>query len=86
MINLVFKVLYFIFIFPLFQENQTFSWTWGGFQGARGSSTGAEWYVENIFEELDVANEWYFDETNKNLYLMSNSSGLPDEVSSSLLT
>ena len=66
---------------PCEQETKTLSWTWGGFQGARGSSKGAEWYVENIFEELDVANEWFFDESTKVLYFMPNASGLPEEVS-----
>ena len=63
------------------QENHILSWTWGGFQGARGATQGAEWYVENIFEELDVANEWFFDESTKVLYFMPNTSGLPEEVS-----
>ena len=33
----------------------------GGFQGAEGHDTGAEWFVENVFEELDAPNEFYFD-------------------------
>ena len=48
------------------------SWSWGGFQEARGASNGGEWYVENIFEELDVANEWFYDEEEKVLYFFPN--------------
>jgi len=29
----------------------------GGFQGAEGHSTGAEWFIENLEEELDAPNE-----------------------------
>ena len=47
-------------------------WTWGGFQEARGSNAGKEWYVENIFEELDSANEWFYDEDAKTLYFSPN--------------
>ena len=61
-------------------------WTWGGFQEARGSSAGKEWYVENIFEELDSANEWFYDEDTKTLYFSPNmtthngKSVLPEKV------
>eukprot|EP00111_Clytia_hemisphaerica_P003098 TCONS_00008789-protein len=72
------------------EESRTFTWTWGGFQGGRGSKSGGEWYVENIFEELDVANEWYFNESQKILYLMPNSSegsnGLPEEIQIPMVT
>ena len=40
----------------------------GGFQGARGNNVGAEWYVENVFEELDNPNEYFFDEEAQKLY------------------
>eukprot|EP01063_Lacrimia_lanifica_P034369 TRINITY_DN6337_c0_g3_i1.p1 TRINITY_DN6337_c0_g3~~TRINITY_DN6337_c0_g3_i1.p1 ORF type:complete len:833 (+),score=239.87 TRINITY_DN6337_c0_g3_i1:54-2552(+) len=53
-------------------EEQKFSWTKGGFQGARGSKKGAEWYIENLFEELDDANEFYFDNATKDLYYVLN--------------
>lgn len=45
---------------------------YGGYQEARGCLTGAEWYVENIFEELDAPGEWFYDETEKKLYLYPN--------------
>ena len=54
----------------------------GGFQGARGSygnsgmpaGTGRmadSFFVENIFEELDADNEFFFDETTNSLYYFS---------------
>lgn len=45
---------------------------YGGYQEARGCLTGAEWYVENIFEELDAPGEWFYDETEMKLYLYPN--------------
>ena len=30
-----------------------FSFGKGGYQGARGNNNGGDWFVENIFEELD---------------------------------
>ena len=38
-------------------EEEFFSWTKGGFQGARGENTGGEWFIENVFEELDYPME-----------------------------
>ena len=49
-------------------------WHIGGFQGARGSDKGAEWFVENVFEELDAENEFYFDKDTSELYLYYNAS------------
>ncbi|XP_047122603.1 uncharacterized protein LOC101236102 isoform X1 [Hydra vulgaris] len=54
------------------QGSQTLKWSWGGFQEARGDSNGREWYIENIFEELDVANEWFYDKEEKILYYFPN--------------
>ena len=47
---------------------------YGGFQEARGCKSGAEWYVENIFEELDSPGEWYYNETEEKLYFYPNGS------------
>ena len=58
-------------------STQEITWTLGGFQEARGCATGAEWYVENIFEELDSPNEWYFDDLDNKLYFYPNDS-VPD--------
>ena len=60
-------------------DNQTLTWSYGGFQEARGCDAGVEWYVENIFEELDSPGEWFFDYDTHKLYLYPNST-LPAEV------
>lgn len=44
----------------------------GGFQEARGCASGREWFVENIFEELDAPNEYFYNETEQVLYLYPN--------------
>ena len=51
---------------------------YGGWQEDRGCITGAEWYVENIFEELDAPGEWFYNETEQKLYLYPNGT-LPKE-------
>eukprot|EP01048_Picozoa_sp_COSAG05_P020069 COSAG05_NODE_3319_length_2151_cov_1.550682_3_plen_137_part_00 len=60
-------------------EHQTVSnkstqlgWHIGGFQGARGSNQGAEWFIENVMEELDAQNEFFYDESSSTLYLYYN--------------
>ena len=55
-------------------QNGTFTFSKGGFQGARGSNNGAEFYIENVMEELDSPNEWFFDEQSKILYFWYNAS------------
>ena len=60
-------------------DTQTLSWSYGGFQEARGCDNGMEWYVENIFEELDSPGEWFLDYNTHKLYLYPNST-LPTEV------
>jgi hypothetical protein len=52
--------------------------TAGGFQGARGSDKGAEWFVENFKEELDYPNEFFYDKVAKKLFYVTNSTGTPD--------
>ena len=63
------------------KEKHTFSWTKGGFQGGRGwqlnGKTGAidptpPFYIVNVFEELDIPNEFYFDAASKKLYIFWN--------------
>jgi hypothetical protein len=44
----------------------------GGFQEARSSRSGGEFYVANIFEELDSPNEWFLDKDSRTLYFMPN--------------
>ena len=58
-------------------EERTLTFKDGGFQEARGCASGAEWYVENIMEELDAPNEWYYNETTMMLFYFPNGS-LPE--------
>ena len=44
-------------------KNQTILFGSGGYQKARGCGNGAEWYIENIMEELNAPNEWFYDDT-----------------------
>jgi hypothetical protein len=61
---------------------------YGGYQGGRnwwGSDMGqpdnllqsGPWYVDNVFAELDVATEYYFNASTKQLFLFFNESGAP---------
>ncbi|KAK8812318.1 hypothetical protein WA158_007552 [Blastocystis sp. Blastoise] len=47
-------------------------WSKGGFQEARGGSTGQEFFIENVFEELDAPTEWFYDKVTKQLYFYPN--------------
>ena len=58
-------------------ESNQINFGGGGWQEGRGSSSGAEWYVDNIFEELDAPNEWFLDRINRTLYFMPNISSPP---------
>ena len=55
----------------------TFTFSKGGFQGARGNNNGDNFYIENVFEELDSPNEYFFDEKTKMLYFYYNGTGMP---------
>ena len=55
-------------------KHQTIKFKSGGYQEARGCASGADWYVENIIEELDAPNEWFYNETNKILFYFPNGS------------
>ena len=59
--------------------NVTFSS--GGTQEARGFTTGAGYYVENILEELDAPGEWFFDAATQKLYMCVNGSAPPQGLS-----
>ena len=47
--------------------------TAGGNQGGEGSDSAGEWFIENVLEELDAPNEFFFDADEKKLYLYHNS-------------
>ena len=55
------------------EANNTITWSYGGFQEAKGHAVGQEWFIDNIFEELDAPGEWFYDETEQKLYLFPNS-------------
>ena len=59
------------------KHSNTITWSHGGFQEARGCGNGAEWFVENIFEELDAPGEWFYDEMEQKLYLFPNGTDTP---------
>lgn len=63
----------------------TLTFSAGGWQEARGSSSGAEYYVENVLQEIDAALEWYVDTDTATLYLNFNSTGAPDPSTFTLL-
>ena len=52
---------------------------WSSLQEARGARYGAEWYVDNIFEELDSPGEWFYDDKTMMLYFARNGTSLPEE-------
>ena len=59
-------------------EGKTLSWTKGGFQGAEGADVGGNWYIENVIEELDAPNEYFYDKDRGQLYYFYNASnGVP---------
>ena len=50
----------------------------GGFQGARGSDNGGDFFIENIREELDSPAEFFFDKATGELFYFHNASaGVP---------
>ena len=49
----------------------------GGNQGARGENSGGDFFVENVFEELDSPGEFFYDTRAHKLYLYHNGTGAP---------
>eukprot|EP01061_Rhynchopus_euleeides_P019318 TRINITY_DN3171_c2_g1_i1.p1 TRINITY_DN3171_c2_g1~~TRINITY_DN3171_c2_g1_i1.p1 ORF type:complete len:815 (+),score=298.15 TRINITY_DN3171_c2_g1_i1:44-2446(+) len=58
-------------------STNNFTFGKGGFQGARGENTGGDWFVENVFEEFDYPNEFFFDKAGKKVYFYHNATGAP---------
>lgn len=50
------------------------SWTYGAFQGAEGDSTGEDWFIEHVREELDAPKEFFLDAAAQKLYFFHNAS------------
>lgn len=63
-------------------KTNNFTFGYGGFQGARGENTGGDFFVENIFEELDNPGEFFFDKAAGKLYLYHNGTGAPSAATS----
>lgn len=59
------------------KDTHQITWSRGGFQEARGYTSGAQWYVENIRELLDAPGEWYYDDQNFTLFYYPNGTNLP---------
>ena len=54
------------------ESTGTFMFSKGGFQGARGNNNGDEIVIENVMEELDAPNEWFYNVDSKVLYFFYN--------------
>ena len=46
---------------PTATANATLRFGAGGWQEARGATTGGGWWVENVLAELDAPGEWFYD-------------------------
>lgn len=60
--------------------SSSFFFTGGGNQGAEGNERADEWFIENVFEELDAPGEFFFDAGAGALYVLFNTSAPPSEV------
>ena len=54
------------------EKEQIMHFSKGGFQGSRGADNCQEFFIENVFEELDYLTEWYFDKNDQILYYVNN--------------
>ncbi len=50
----------------------------GGNQGGEGADRAAEWFIENVIEELDAPNEFFYDAPSQTLHLVYNGSASGD--------
>ena len=60
------------------KDSRNFTFGGGGFQGARGSNFGGDFFIENIRELLDAPNEFFYDKRDSKLYLVFNASAAVD--------
>ena len=58
-------------------SRNNFTFGHGGFQGARGNDKGGDFFIENVFEELDNPGEFFHNESTGQLYLFHNGTGPP---------
>ena len=54
------------------KNTNNFTFGHGGFQGARGSKEGGDFFVENVMEELDYPGEFFYDKKQGYLYVYYN--------------
>lgn len=67
-------------------ETNSIFFAYGGWNEARGWGSGAEYYIENIMEEIDVPGEWYVNSSTNKLYVFFNgTSGTPPDPSIELV-
>jgi len=61
------------------QSNNSITFGEGGFQEGRGSAenSGGDWFIENVFEEFDSPNEFFWDKAVQKLYFYFNGTGAP---------
>ena len=57
------------------KEKGNFTFGKGGNQGARGNDKGGDYYIQDVFEELDYPGEYFYNATTKQLYLWHNGTG-----------
>jgi hypothetical protein len=54
-----------------------FTWGRGGNQGGEGADVAKEWWIENVREELDGPNEYFFDRETRELFFRPNGTSTP---------
>jgi hypothetical protein len=59
------------------ESKGTFAFGKGGNQGARGNNNGGDFFVQDVFEELDYPGEFFYNRSTKELYLWYNGTGAP---------
>eukprot|EP00041_Stephanoeca_diplocostata_P024838 m.639093 g.639093 ORF g.639093 m.639093 type:complete len:968 (-) comp22611_c1_seq2:259-3162(-) len=60
------------------QDPEAFIFGRGGNQGGEGNDAAAEFWIDNVFEELDADNEFFFDPKASKLYFIPNGTDAPD--------
>ena len=58
-------------------KTNNFTFGKGGNQGARGNNNGGDFFIENVFEELDFPSEYFYNQTTGDLYFYYNGTTSP---------
>eukprot|EP01084_Bolivina_argentea_P237334 398882_1 len=53
-------------------EDKIITFNRGGYQGGEGEYWGGEYYIENVFDELDSENEYFYNKSTNILYMFHN--------------